>query len=90
MSTTISLPYFLADYGTVEVSFKFYHKYRFQFEGIIGNKVVSVSVGGDSDSIYRLFIEPSTKMSISKLNEECEISAIKVTESGNTILETSY
>ena len=46
---------FLEKYGDVEVTFSSYYKYSFRYAAVLknGNRII-VSVGGNSDDIYKL------------------------------------
>lgn len=46
---------FIEKYGAVKVKFSSYYKFSFTFAGILDNGyMIMVSVGGNSDDIYRM------------------------------------
>ena len=58
---------FLEKYGNVMVKFDEYYKYVFTFSAEIEEGIISVSVGGNSEEIYRFSVSA---------NEECSISSL--------------
>ena len=59
---------FIKVYGSVKVTFSSYHKYTFEFKGKTKEgHLVSCSVGGHADEIYRLSVGTG-EVSISELD----------------------
>lgn len=77
----------LEKYGEVEVSFDSYYKYTFYFTGEHEGKTIDVSVGGDSDDIYKFNVSRNAKYKIKDLPT---IVYLDVTEGKNFIESYSY
>ncbi len=61
----------LNKYGNIQVKFKSYYKYVFTLEGIkVNGDIIEIGIGGNSDEIYRLDIEPDTLYKIGDLHTE--------------------
>jgi hypothetical protein len=59
---------FIEKYGEVEVKFHSYYKYSFMFKGVTDDgDTIFVSVGGDSDYIYRLEVGANTIETVGNL-----------------------
>lgn len=59
---------FLAKYGHVKVKFSSYYKFSFVFFAVLenGNRL-AVTIGGDSDVIYKLDIIANAEYSVNEL-----------------------
>lgn len=58
---------FLKQYGEVKVVFYSYYKYTFSFIGSIDGKSIFVTIGGNSDDIYRLDITAGVEIAVKDL-----------------------
>lgn len=60
---------FIEKYGDVKVKFDSYYKYAFTFKGTLPNgDVIDVTIGGDSDAIYRTEVVADLEESIKSLD----------------------
>jgi hypothetical protein len=61
---------FLAKYGNVYVVFSDYYKYMFHYIGMLEgvDSIISVTVGGNADSIYELGVSADEKIRVSDLD----------------------
>ena len=57
-------------YGEILVEFTHYYKHLFHYEALIPSGKIVVSVGGDSDSIYRHEVTANTYYTINSLDVE--------------------
>ena len=65
----ISKQDFLDKYGDIEVTFSSYYKYSFTFKGTTdAGEELYVSIGGDSDEIYRMEIMADDPESVRSLD----------------------
>lgn len=85
-SNSLTQEQFFQKYGTLEVEFSSYYKFAFLFSAEHGNAHVTVKVGGDSESIYRLDVVAGVKISINELQP----SSGWVTENGQEIEEFGF
>ena len=66
--TTISSKEFIEKYGDVKVKFSSYFKFSFTYAGELPDgKKITVSVGGNSDDIYRMGVVADEITTISAL-----------------------
>lgn len=60
---------FIEKYGSVKVKFSSYYKFSFVFAGMVdADKMVVVSVGGNSDDIYRMEVGAGVEETIASLD----------------------
>lgn len=60
---------FIEKYGEVEVTFSSYYKFSFHFKGEAENgDVIKVSVGGNSDDIYKFDVTADNPVTIASLD----------------------
>lgn len=70
---------FIEEYGDQEVVFSHYFKYVFNFSGETDKIKFMLSIGGDSDEIYRLEVSNNVPVLLSSFDID-EIQDIYVTE----------
>lgn len=59
---------FMAKYGDVKVKFSSYYKFAFFFEATLENgDIITVSVGGNSDDIYRFEVIADREETVKEL-----------------------
>lgn len=59
---------FLEKYGDVKVKFHSYYKYSFNFMGTLEDgSTITVSVGGNSDDIYRFNVTADEEITVDSL-----------------------
>ena len=60
---------FMAKYGSATVRFSSYYKYTFTYSATLPNgSVLSVSIGGNSDDIYRLEVVNNDEQTVGYLD----------------------
>jgi hypothetical protein len=63
---------FIKKYGHVKVKFSSYYKYSFEFSGNLPDgRKISVSVGGNSDDIYRINVDSECEETVIGLDPYC-------------------
>lgn len=63
---------FVAKYGHMKVSFSYYYKFNFTYTAPLDNGMhLSVTIGGDSDAIYRREISSNDVITVADLDPYC-------------------
>ncbi len=71
MSEKLKKEEFLKQFGDVSVKFSNYYKYTFYFKGVDeGGRLITVSIGGDSEDIYRLEVSSDDEDKVSEFDIE--------------------
>ena len=73
----------LLEYGDVPLKFKSYYKYCFTFEGCKNGNTIRMEIGGNSDDIYRFYVDANMPMTI-KNNPDYNFVSIRSAE--NTLI----